>query len=587
MAEKILQEKIAKSPVSQDGQLSGETGQVIQELQVHQIELELQNQQLRQNQVELDAARRRYFDLYDMAPVGYCTINENGLIMESNLTAADLLGVTREELIMQPISRYILHEDQDQYYLFRKRFREAWAPRGRTAQTHPEQPGEHQKCDLRMVKKDGTTFWVHLMASSTQDHEGAPAHRVVLSDITERKLAEAQRIKFEARNHRIRKAESLERMATVIAHLFNNQFHVVLGNLELALDGLATDADPRKNVIKAIQAIHRSSEVNRQLLAYLGQNNVNLEPLDLSEMCRRNMPEIESVTPDYITLQIDLVFPGPVVRANANQIKHVLASLITNGWEAMRGRAGGGEVKVVTKTLPASRIPRTHVFPTGWVPAATTFACLEVSDTGCGMSAEEVDKIFDPFYSTKAIGRGLGLAVVIGIIKAWGGMISVKTAVGAGSSFGVFVPRLVDVALRRNETPIKQGGLEAGGAVLLVDDDGIVRNIAESLLKHIGFTVFAAASGDEAFALLQNHRDTIKCFLTDLSMPGKDGWETIAALREIKPHLPAILSSGYDENKAMSGDHVEFPQAFLQKPYTMANLKEILCRVLGNEAKNN
>jgi CheY-like chemotaxis protein/nitrogen-specific signal transduction histidine kinase len=406
-----------------------------------------------------------------------------------------------------------------------------------------------------------------------------------LSDITERKLAEAQRVKFEANNQHIQKVESLERMATAIAHLFNNQFHVVLGNLELALEGLATDADPRKNVIKAIQAIHRSSEVSGQLLAYLGQNNVKQEPLDLSGICRLNMPGIESVTPDYITLQTDLVSPGPVVYANANQIKQVLASLITNGWEAMRGRAGGGEVKVVTKTLLVSDIPRAHVFPTGWAPVAETFACLEVTDTGCGMTEDEVGKIFDPFYSTKAIGRGLGLAVVIGIIKAWGGMISVKTSVGVGSSFGVFVPHVVDMAPRRIEKLITQGDFETGGAVLLVDDDSIVRDIAETLLKHIGFTVFSAAGGDEAIALFQKHRDNIKCLLTDLSMPAMDGWETLAALRKIQPHLPAILSSGYDENQAMSGDHAEFPQAFLHKPYTMANLKEVLCRVLGDATK--
>ena len=119
----------------------------------------------------------------------------------------------------------------------------------------------------------------------------------------------------------------------------------------------------------------------------------------------------------------------------------------------------------------------------------------------------------------------------------------------------------------------------------MVDDDSVVRDIAETLLKHIGFTVFSATGGDEAITLLQKHGDNIRCLLTDLSMPGMDGWETLAALRKIQPHLPAILSSGYDENQAMSGDHVEFPQAFFHKPYTMVSLKEVLCRVLGDAVK--
>ncbi len=121
--------------------------------------------------------------------------------------------------------------------------------------------------------------------------------------------------------------------------------------------------------------------------------------------------------------------------------------------------------------------------------------------------------------------------------------------------------------------------------MLLVDDDNVVRKLAESALKHIGFTVLAAAGGDEAVVLFKKHQDNITCLFTDLSMPGMDGWGVLAALRKIRPNLPAILSSGYDENQAMAGDHAEHPQAFLHKPYTIANLKEVMRQVLSNTPK--
>ena len=174
-AEEIVQEKAAKMTENQEALSPEETRQMLHELRVHQIELEMQNEELRLAQAEMDAARVRYFDLYDLAPVGYVTVSEKGMILEANLTAATLLGVVRSALVRQPISLFILNEDQDIYYRHRKQLFET---------------GEPQACELRMVKKDGTAFWAHLEATAAQDDAGEPVYRVVLSDITERKQAE-------------------------------------------------------------------------------------------------------------------------------------------------------------------------------------------------------------------------------------------------------------------------------------------------------------------------------------------------------------------------------------------------------------
>jgi PAS domain S-box-containing protein len=183
-AEEIAWGKAARMSENPEALSPEETRRTLHELRVHQIELEMQNEELRRTQKDLDAAQARYFDLYDLAPVGYCTVSEKGLILEANLTAATLLGVARSALVKQPISRFILKEDQDIYYRHRKQLFE-------THSTSSGQAGEPQACELRMVKMEGTAFWAHLEATAAWDADGAPLCRVVMSDITGRKQAEA------------------------------------------------------------------------------------------------------------------------------------------------------------------------------------------------------------------------------------------------------------------------------------------------------------------------------------------------------------------------------------------------------------
>jgi diguanylate cyclase (GGDEF)-like protein/PAS domain S-box-containing protein len=181
-AEKIAREKADRSPKKQESISPEETLRILHELQVHQIELQMQNEEMGRAQAELDATRARYFDLYDLAPVGYCTISEQGLIMEANLTASTMLGVSRGKLVKQLLTRFIFKEDQDIYYLHRKQLFDS---------------GKQQTCDLRMVNKDGTVFWAHLTATIAKEEGGAKLCRVVMSDITERKQVEKKLINSE------------------------------------------------------------------------------------------------------------------------------------------------------------------------------------------------------------------------------------------------------------------------------------------------------------------------------------------------------------------------------------------------------
>ncbi len=428
------------------------------------------------------------------------------------------------------------------------------------------------------IKKDKTTFWAHLKMRAVHWAEQEPEFWVVLNDISGRKRAEAKRVDFDSQQKQIQKAESLQRMAGSIAHLFNNQLYVVLGNLEMALEDMVGNSTVRSKIVNSTRAARRSSEVSGLMLTYLGHNAGKPEILDLSTVCRDNLPRIQRYIPDRVAIETDFGLPGPVVKTNANQLHQVLTQLITNGWEAIGD--GTGRVRITTKTVEASEIPKTHVMPVDRRYVAEVFACLEVADTGCGMREEELDQIFDPFFSTKFTGRGLGLAVATGLAKAWSGMIGVESTVGKGSVFRVYFPLVIDSVPRPAEQLAEPWEFKTARTVLVVDDDYIVRSLTVTVLERLGLSVHAAAGGKEAVALFRRHRGKIDCLITDLCMPDMDGWETLSAVRKIQADLPVILCSGYDEARAMSGYHAERIQAFLHKPYSLDDLREVLGRVL-------
>jgi len=213
-----------------------------------------------------------------------------------------------------------------------------------------------------------------------------------------------------------------------------------------------------------------------------------------------------------------------------------------------------------------------------------------VGDSGCGMTARDIEKIFDPFFTSKFTGRGLGLSVVLGIVREHGGGITVESEPGRGSVFRVFLP-VTAAAVPRKPVPVVPASKMAGhGAVLVVEDEPMLRAVVTRALQRIGITVFAAVDGVEAVELFGQHRDKIDCVLCDLTMPRLGGWETLAALRKLAPGIPVILSSGYDDAMVMEGHHAELPQAFLPKPYELKALINLINQVqpgLRDEKRRN
>ena len=538
------------------------------ELRLHQIELKMQNEELRLSQVELDAVQARYFDLYDLAPVGYCTLSEEGQILEANFTASTLLGCTRNALVKQPITRYILKESQDDYYLHSRQLFET---------------GEPQTCELLMVKKGEAPFWARLVATFVPNNDGAPVCRVVLSDITDHKRVEAGKVKLEIQNRQLQKAKSLGLMAGAIAHHFNNQLQAVMGNLELAVMNLPPESDLVPNLTNAMVASRRAAEMSTQMLTYLGQSHSKHDPMDLSETCRRCMILLQAAVPKGTLLKGDFPKLGPVIHANSGQIMQVLGNLVTNAWESADENRRG--ISLTVNTVSQAGISAKMRFPIDWKPQSPVYACLEVADAGCGIAEKECEMIFDPFYSTKFTGRGLGLSVVLGIVRAHQGAVVVESVPDRGSIFRVYFPISAEEISRQPDSAAQPPESGESATLLVVEDEKVVRDITVAMLRHEGFKVLEARDGVEALEVFWRHRHEIRCVVCDLTMPHMDGWETLAALRDLSPGIPFVLSSGYDEEKVMVGDHSELPQAFLGKPYRLEELRDTIRIALAKKAE--
>ncbi len=439
----------------------------------------------------------------------------------------------------------------------------------------------YYQCECRMKHKSGHWVWiVDRGRVMTRTGDGQPLMMFgTHTDITERKQAEEQKNKLEALNWQIQKSDSLMRMAGAIAHHFNNQLGAVMGNLEMAIDDLAAGLQPGKSLHWAMQGARKASEVSIQMLAYLGQVVGIHLPLDLSETCRRFLPLLKAAIPADVRLQTELPPFGPTVSADANQLRQVLSNLATNAWES--AERGQEAITLTVRTISPSAIPRTCRWPVEWQPREKNYACLEIQDNGCGIAEEDFDKLFDPFFSNKFPGRGRGLAAALGIVKAHSGAIAVTSKQGQGSVFSVFLPISDEPIPRPTDKTGNSLTREDRGTLLLIEDETMLREMAKTMLSRMGYKVLAAKDGSEGVKLFQNHLDEIRVVLSDLTMPGMNGWETRTALRQIRPDIPVIIASGHDASRTPVGDPADSLEIHLHKPYQKEALEAALAKAMA------
>lgn len=434
--------------------------------------------------------------------------------------------------------------------------------------------------EMEHYHKAGHRVWLENSVKAMKGEEGELTGMYGVSrDIAERKQAEKERLSLERQLMQVQKSESLGRMAGAVAHHFNNQLFAVMGNIELALDDLAIGTVKRVHLDDALSCSERAAEISQLMLTYLGQSAGERKPVDLSDACRSGLKLLSATVPKKIRLVTRLPEIGPTVLADTVQIGQVITNLVANACEAIGGEAG--EVVVALNLQPSAQIIHRTFQPADWRPTADTYASLSVSDNSRGMAPGVLDKIFDPFFSTKFTGRGLGLPVALGVAKAHDGALAVASRPDQGTTVELFLPILPPV----EETAGSGIGAVRRGAtrrrILLVEDEVQVRRTAAAFLMNMGCDVVMAQNGAEAIEVCDAEADTIHCVLLDLNMPVMNGWETLTELRKRHPDLPVVMTSGYEEAHVMSGHEKQRPQAFLHKPYHRRDLERAIAGVLG------
>ncbi len=545
-----------------------EIQQLLHELKVHQIELEMQNDELRRTQQELEAARARYFDLYDLAPVGYLTLSEKGVVQEANLTVADMFGVRRISLLKQAFSRFIISEDQDIYYLHRKQLFE-------THSTGSGQVGEPQVCELRLVKGDGTLFWAHMTATLAHTADGSSECRLVLSDISDLKRVMEEKTAIEAQLAQARKIEAVGLLAGGIAHDFNNMLTVILGHVELALKRLDSSQPFYEDFRVIGKAADRSAKLTRQMLAFARKQMIAPEVLNLNETVTGMLAMLERMIGENIRLDFQ---PGAElwpVRVDPSQIDQIMANLCINARSAI---AYDGQISVSTENIRLDE-SWSAAHP-GGVPGE--YVRITLRDTGCGMEQETLEHIFEPFFTTRGVGEGtgMGLATVYGIVKQNSGFIEVESRPGEGATFTIYLPRCNGAVRKEQSEASANAALKGGETILLVEDEPVILEMVGQMLEMLGYGVFMAGSPNEALRLAKEHDKRIDLLFTDVMMPVMSGKDLSLKLCSFNPELKCLYMSGYTADIIAEKGELKKSDHFIQKPFNLQALTGTLREIL-------
>jgi two-component system cell cycle sensor histidine kinase/response regulator CckA len=421
-----------------------------------------------------------------------------------------------------------------------------------------------------LVARDGREIPIEDSAAPMRDSAGAlEGVVVVFHDITVRRLAEQALRASEERFRQAQKMESVGLLAGGVAHDFNNLLVGIVGNASLAEDMLEPDSPVLDLLRRILHAGERAAHLTRQLLAYAGKGQFVVESVNLSRLVRDAGRLIRSSIPTKIALELTLDTGVPTVESDPSQVHQIFMNLASNAAEAIGDEAG--TVSVTTGQIAVGP-GRSGDEPGARPMEPGSYVFLEVSDTGCGMDESTKSRIFDPFFTTKFQGRGLGLAAVAGIVHAHNGAIEVTSAPGQGATFRVLLPAQASGSAAGGPGADGARDLRGKGTVLVVDDEQVVRDVAKASLERQGYNVILAESGAAAIEAVRSNGDRIRLVVLDLGMPGLSGEEALPRLREIKPDLDVIVSSGYPEAEALRPFFGARISGFIQKPYTRDQL---------------
>ncbi len=566
--------------------------EVLHELLVHQIELEMQNEELRSARDVIEESRTRYADLYDFAPVAYLTFDEHGRVMEANLTACGLLGVDRRTILGKFFPRFVAPDDQDTFFTHRSEVLKA---------------GAKQTCELALQRPDGSMFYVSVESIEAKNDKG-PTIRSALIDISERKRMERERDAMERRMRegaaelqrsyeklkkeirgreraeaQLRQAQKMEALGVMsggVAHDFNNILAAIIGFTELVAAHAANGAKDQHYLARIMQAGIRGRELVRQMLTFSRKGEQEKKPLRLSNIVRETVSLIRGVLPTTVAICVKTLSESGPILADPTQIQQVLINLCTNAAQAMHKKGGTLDIELSDLIVSPSN-GDVHAMEPG------PYMKLVVSDTGIGMPPDIMDRIFDPFFTTKKVGEGtgLGLSVVHGIVKQSNGYIFVESKPDKGSAFTIYLPM---ISGDLEAATIRDDALPTGSErILFVDDEEALVEMGEEILAELGYEVTSRMNGHEAFALLKEDPSRFDLVVTDQTMPEITGIELARKIIAIRPDMPVIICTGYSQLVDADKARAAGIKAFVMKPLTRREIAGTIRKVLdGSQGRS-
>ena len=398
-------------------------------------------------------------------------------------------------------------------------------------------------------------------------------------DVTEQRRAAAEKEALETQLIQAQKMEAVGRLAGGVAHDFNNMLAVILGNVEMALDSVASDQPLHAELREIHKAAERSADLTRQLLAFARKQTVAPKVLDMNETVEGMLKMLRRLIGEHIELAFQPGEDAGRVKMDPSQIDQILVNLCVNARDAI---GDGGTLTIRTADVVVDEAACAG--QEGAVPGR--YVRLEVRDNGCGMDSETLAHLFEPFYTTKGIGQGtgLGLCTVYGIVKQNNGFIGVESAVGQGTVFSLYMPRFAAEESAGAAPPVQDASVPGHETILLVEDEPSILSMVRSLLERRGYTVLAVGSPGEALRLVQGLRGKIDLLVTDVVMPEMNGRELARTLRLVQPEMKRLYMSGYAADLLAQRGILEDSLNFIHKPFTVAEFEKRVREALAGKS---
>ncbi len=508
----------------------------------------------KQTENELRHEKERFHNLIHNAPFGMLMIDKYGIFNYANPKFTEIFGYDLKDVPDGKKWFELAYPDPE----YRRQVVSAWIE-----DLKSYEPGEKRPRVYKVTCRDGFRKVINFIPVCLKTGENI----IACEDITER-------IKLENQLRQAQKMESVGRLAGGVAHDFNNMLQAIMGYAELGMLNIKPGEAPDANLIQISQAAQRAANLVGQLLAFARRQAVSLKVIDLNNTVASMLGMLIRV----IGEDIELIWkpgldPWPV-KMDPAQIDQILANLLVNARDAIEG-AGS----IIIETGNAVLDEAYCSVNAGFMPGK--YVMLTVSDSGSGMDTKTASQIFEPFFTTKEVGKGtgLGLAMVYGIVKQNSGFINVYSEPGLGTTFKIYLPYCNSKADSEDEV---QEQLFSGGTetVLVVEDEKMLLELAVTILEDQGYKVLSAESPEKALTIAREYNSPIHLLVTDVVMPGMNGWELKEALVPLYPEIKTIYMSGYTADIIANKGIIENDTVFLQKPFTINALAEKIRQVI-------